>query len=137
MNLLLSLSPGVLDLRFQRLIAHDDAVFLGKALQPRGQVRRVGHVQRKYSEEVADHHQHQRVVDGGAVNHGGIRQHRHLGTGAEAVAQLDGIADDGSEVGVACGLAVAGKGQNVGPLSLLGHLAQLVPQGKTYILTRR
>ena len=82
-------------------------------------------------------YQHQRVMDGRTVNLGAIRQYRHLGRGTETVAQLDGIADDGGEVGVARGLAVAGKGQHVGPLPLLSHLAQLVPQGESYILARR
>ena len=69
-------------------------------------------------------YKHQGVVNGLTVDHGGVAQYGDLRLGTILVAQADGVADDLSKVGVAGGLAVAGKGQHVGQLAIGYHLFQ-------------
>ena len=80
---------------------------------------------------------HQGVVHLWTVNHCGVAEHADLGIGTVLVAQTDGIVDDLSKVGMAGGLAIAGKGEHVGQLPFGHHLLQLLFQLLCHQLARR
>ena len=61
-NALLCLASHALDVGLERLVAYDDAVFLGKMLYMRDQMRRIDDVQREHAEEIADHKRKGQVV---------------------------------------------------------------------------
>ena len=80
---------------------------------------------------------HQGVVHLWTVNHCGVAEHADLGIGTVLVAQTDGVVDNLGKVGMAGGLAIAGKGQHVGQLPFGHHLLQLLFQLLCHQLARR
>ena len=56
---------------------------------------------------------------------GGVAQHADFRIGAPFVAQTDGVVDNLGKMGVARGLAITGKGQHVGVLTVVVHLDEL------------
>ena len=56
------LGSRALDVRLERLIAHDDVVFLGKAFDARRQMRGISDIQREHAEEIADHKRERQIV---------------------------------------------------------------------------
>ena len=58
------------------------------------------------------------------VDHGGVAEHRDLGTGTIEVAQAEGLADDLRKMRMTGRLAIAGKGEHIWQLAFGLHLTQ-------------
>ena len=70
-------------------------------------------------------HTHQGVVHRLAVDHGRVAEYRHLGLRTILVAQADDVVDDLCEMRMTGGLAITGKGEHIGQLSISRHLLEL------------
>ncbi len=58
----------------------------------------------------------------GTMKHGGIAEYRYLCLWTVAVSQTYGVVDDAGKLRMGSGFAIAGKGQDVGNLSVVCHL---------------
>ena len=72
----------------------------------------------------------------GAVGQGGVAQHADFRCGTQCIAQGDGVVDDAREVGVGRRFAVACKGEDVGHLAFVLHLAQAFLEGRAHHFAR-
>ena len=80
-------------------------------------------------------HSHECVVDSLAMGESRVAQHRHFGIGEILVAQPQSVVHDFREMRMAGGLAIACKGKDVGRRTILLHVAQLVFESLSHLLT--
>ena len=80
-------------------------------------------------------HLHEGIVYLGTVDHCAVAEYGDLGLRTVLVAQTDGVGDDLCKMRMTGGLAIAGKGEDIGQLTAGYHLLELGFELQGYLLT--